>query len=65
MSGNHNSGRHPVYLTIERFEKFIENDFQHLQKRVNRIDKFQWIIIGTSLSVLGISLSILLRVVFG
>ncbi|KKK78081.1 hypothetical protein LCGC14_2847130 [marine sediment metagenome] len=34
MSGNHNSGRKPKYVTIEKFDDFIENHFTHLKKDV-------------------------------
>lgn len=34
MAGNHNSGRKPKYLTVERFEGFLGNDFAHLIKDV-------------------------------
>ena len=29
MAGNSNSGRKPRYLTIERFEKWVMNDYWH------------------------------------
>jgi hypothetical protein len=31
MTGNHNTGRKPRYLTIERFEKWLDNDYAHTQ----------------------------------
>ena len=34
MAGNHNSGRKPKYLTIKRFEEFINNDFWHIKQEV-------------------------------
>lgn len=38
MAGNHNSGRKPKYLTIEKFEAWKSNEFCHLVKdvRLNR-----------------------------
>ena len=36
MSGNHNSGRKPRYVTIERFEDFINNDVAHMKQDIFR-----------------------------
>ena len=36
MSGK-NCGRKPKYLTVERFEKFLSNDFWHLKVKVNTV----------------------------
>lgn len=46
MSGNHNSGRRPKYLTVERFEKFLGNDFKHLNADVKLHRKLLLIILG-------------------
>ncbi len=35
MVGNCNSGRKPKYLTVERFERWVGNDFKHLSWKVN------------------------------
>ena len=55
MSGNHNSGRKPKWLTIEKFEefeerfsKFLGNDFHHLKGEVKLI---KLIAIGISITV--------------
>ena len=39
MSGNQNSGRKPIYLTIAKFNEFLNNHFFHLkvEVRVNTI----------------------------
>ena len=31
MTGNCNSGRKPKYLTLEKFNKFLNNDFFHMK----------------------------------
>lgn len=46
MGGNHNSGRKAKYLTVERFEKFLSNDWYHLQQRVKNNTKLLWLILG-------------------
>ena len=32
MAGNHNSGRKPRYLTIERFDRWVNNEFWHTKQ---------------------------------
>jgi len=32
MSGNHNSGRKPKWLTIKRFDEFVNNDIRHIKE---------------------------------
>ena len=56
MAGNHNSGRKPHYLTIERFEKFLGNDFFHL-KVETRVQSF---LIAVILAMMGIVLGYIL-----
>jgi len=34
---NEHRGRKPKYLTIERFEKWVSNDYWHLTAKVNII----------------------------
>ena len=41
-----NKGRPPRYLTIERFERFLNNDFFHLKCQVGTNKKLLWIIIA-------------------
>ncbi len=42
-----NRGRKPKYLTIERFQRFLNNDFFHLQCRVSFNTRLLWIILGS------------------
>lgn len=34
MTGNHNSGRKPKWLTIEMFEEFKRNDLWHMKQEI-------------------------------
>ena len=45
-------GRKPKYLTVERFERFVSNDFQHLNNRV-------WYIIGALAVLIPLVIAIL------
>lgn len=45
-------GRKPKYLTVERFEKFVSNDFLHLNNRV-------WYIIGALAVLIPLVIAIL------
>jgi len=46
MSGNCNSGRKPKYLTIEKFEKFLSNDWYHLKRDLFEV---KWVVrVGTA-----------------
>lgn len=38
-----NRGKKPKYLTIERFEKFVSNDFWHLKVKVNAV---LWVVLA-------------------
>ena len=43
---NNNKGRPARYLTIERFERFLNNDFFHLKCQVATNKRLLWIIIA-------------------
>ena len=51
MTGNHNSGRRPKYLTIEKFEEFknklFNNDLFHMKVEL----RVQSIITGVTLAL--------------
>ena len=57
MTGNHNSGRKARYVTVDRFEKFVNNEFFHLRVEV-RVATF---VVGLSLvTVVAIALKVFL-----
>lgn len=39
-------GRKPKWLTVERFEQFVSNDFYHLKAEVGRNTKLLWIVLA-------------------
>jgi len=45
-------GRKPKYLTVERFEKFLSNDFYHLTQKVALNSKLLWIILGAIIAAI-------------
>jgi len=44
-------GRKPKYLTVERFEAWVSNDFYHLQEGVKSNSKLLWIILGSLIAL--------------
>lgn len=39
-------GRKPKYLTVERWERWLNNDWHHLTKEVSGNKRLLWIILG-------------------
>lgn len=39
-------GRKPKYLTVERWEKWLNNDWYHLTCRLGRVEKLIWLVLG-------------------
>ena len=42
MTGNHNSGRKPRYLTVQLFEEWRDNHFEHLKNDVRWLKYIGW-----------------------
>lgn len=52
MEENENHrGRPPRYLTIEKFQKFLTNDFHGLKLQVKNNTKLLWVIISALIVV--------------
>lgn len=49
MSGNCNSGRKPKYLTLDKFNEFLNNHFFHLKVEL-RVQSF---VVGIILIIVG------------
>ena len=53
MTGNHNSGRKPKYVTVEKFDIFLGNDFKHLKLDVRNN---KWLLRAILIAVIASSL---------
>jgi len=57
-------GRKPKWLTIERFEKFISNDFAHLSKRIGWQDIKLNFVLGFMGLILALLAGIIIKIFF-
>ncbi len=51
MANEKQRGRKRKYLTVECFERFVSNDFWHLEQRVKTISRLVWIILGAMITL--------------
>ncbi len=56
MAGNHNSGRKPKYLTVERFEAWLNNHWKHMTWKVNGIIAILIVVIMFLIAIFSIGL---------
>lgn len=61
MTGNHNSGRRPKYLTIEKFNEFKDTLFNNHLFHLKIELRVQTFVVGIILLVNGVILAIMLN----
>jgi len=61
MSGNSNSGRKPKYLQIKQWEKFLTNDWRHLNWKVNGLIALMSLGVAFIVAIFALALRLLFK----